>query len=522
MKKLRLSAPIVEQEHKRLENQSLDVRQANGWLRSFVKNIINPIIRLPRTRYKGVRITNDANDSEIRLCASAIALECIAVLGSNPDPEEEIRAIAQQAGVLKSLDAAIKKGDTWRSRAVCGVWWRRALRRELTRRTDSAMRAGALVKRNRAAYCGHTAVLHYQERQIENAKTLAALIAIPSGTGQPISLKELADSGPANPEIRRAELMTRVSGFEKVAEQRGDLGTFLTVTAPSRFHRFTGSGTENPLWNGQTPTDAQAYLCSIWAKTRAKLARKGLKVYGFRVAEPHHCGCPHWHLFIFAAPGALDTIEAIYKSYALQDSPDEPGAQKHRFTAKRCDPTKGTAAGYIAKYISKNIDGNGIENDQETGQKSSKSALQVRAWASTWGVRQFQQIGGPPVIVWRELRRLSHQEGRKAESQHLEGLIEAANLGDWQLYNQLMGGPVAAKKNRPVAVLKSDFDQETGEIYIGKYGDKISKIIGLTHKLGQTITRVIKWVISHAKDFLSKTLCQVLKIAPATGPPVLA
>ena len=522
LKKLRLSAPIVEQEHKRLENQGHDVRDANLWLRSFVKNIIRPIIQLPRTRHKGTRINNDANETEIRLCASAIALECVAVLQNSSSPTEEIRAIAKQAGVLKSLDAAINKGQTWRARAVCGIWWRRTLRRELTRQTDTAFRAGALVRRGRSAYCGHTSVMHYQERQIENAKTLAALVAIPSGTGAPVSLKELADSGPSNPLIRRAELMTRISGFEKVAELRGDKGTFLTVTAPSRFHRFTGAGIENPLWNGETPSDAQAYLCNVWAKTRAKLARSGLKVYGFRVAEPHHDGCPHWHLFLFAPPAALDAIEAVYKSYALSDSPGEPGEQKHRFTAKRCDPTKGTAAGYIAKYISKNIDGNGITVDAETGQNSSKSALQVRAWASTWGVRQFQQIGGPPVIVWRELRRLSQQEGRKVESKHLEALVLAAKLGDWQLYNQLMGGPVAAKKNRPVAVLKSDFDQETGEIYIGKYGDKISKIIGLTHKLGQTITRLIKWVISHAKDFLSKTLCQVLKIAPATGPPVLA
>lgn len=146
-------------------------------------------------------------------------------------------------------------------------------------------------------------------------------------------------------------------------------------------------------------------------KARAAISRAGIHVFGFRVVEPHHDGTPHWHMLLFMRPQDVDTVRDILCYHARITDSEElqtPNALKARFHVEAIDPAKGSATGYIAKYISKNIDGFALdgEQDEETGENLRDMAKSVSAWASRWRIRQFQQIGGAPVTVWRELRRL--------------------------------------------------------------------------------------------------------------------
>lgn len=158
-----------------------------------------------------------------------------------------------------------------------------------------------------------------------------------------------------------------------------------------------------------------------------QLDRQGIAYYGIRVAEPHHDGTPHWHLLVFVQPGEpLRQLVHTLRHYAFKAAPNEPGTHKHRFKTEIIDPSNGTATGYVAKYIAKNVDGahvgivltRGSEGEWlQSDDTPATLAERVRAWASTWGIRQFQLFGQPSVTVWRELRRLDTiRDNDKAEA----------------------------------------------------------------------------------------------------------
>lgn len=434
------------------------------------------------------------------------------------------RALLAARGLLDLWPATKKNRKVSRAGAVarmqCARWWRRAYRKLHARTVEACGIALGLVSRDAGLYASDEACTRRAAQNIRNAATLESVTAV-NENGQDFTLAELAAKGTANKAIRRVELLTRIAGFELIAKECGHAAYMVTVTCPSRFHRKrisrAGLVLDNPKFDGSTPDAAQKYLSRQWSRARAAAARAGLAWYGFRIAEPQHDATPHWHCLLFFPPGARGTnyrqlVSIIRRYFWRNETPAEPGAKKHRCDFERIDWRKGSAVGYVIKYVSKNIDGNGVGLDL-FGNDAITSSARVEAWASTWRIRQFQQIGGAPVTIWRELRRLHPENLGDNAPDELRAALSAINTAKvepgiqalaWKKYIGAQGGIGTPRAAQPLKLAK----EQTGEI--GRYGEPMgAAAVGIFAAGVRRFTSHVSELIGRAVDFTKGALSEV-------------
>jgi hypothetical protein len=447
---------------------------------------------------------------------------------------DAIKQPADQWGFIgKMPDFKTKEArDNWilsvMVRLLSAKWWERRVNRCWDRLQEHIAILLGKVRKGVSAYVSNATMKVVRERKRAMMRWLAETEVMNGQHDLVISMKDCWEASISNPVNRRAEMMTRMRGFEDYAEDQGHVGVFFTWTAPSRFHAWktgrNGKTIDNEKYEGATPRDTCAYLAKLWSLTRAALKRHDTPVYGFRVCEPHHDGTPHWHMLLFMRPSDRNKVISTLQSYALTDDKTElvrnPIAAPSftditpRFDWKLIDPTKGDATGYLAKYIAKNIDGAYVGDDEEANTPADQGALHACAWASWWGIRSFQQLGGAPVGVWRELRRISNAKKHGdlvgppkpvLQDPRFEAARFAADNAIFRCYLEAMGGALATRAEHPIKLAHLIEEQANA------YGEDIKRLMGLhTTHLGIK-TRLQGWEVVPAGTF------EAAKAAGATG-----
>ena len=457
-------------------------------------------------------------DSEICGMAKRLAQE-VAELDSGAqaqglDLPARVDMVRLMLRMMRVQESAPLVGEPAIRRAMDSAWWRRLLRKHVTRTVEAGAVKLGVVNRRGGGYASNATVRRRTAQAERNAKALEKRL-FKNEAGQVFTLAELAALSPSNPIIRGGELMTRIRGAEEYADARNHVGLFLTLTAPSRFHAVAlgngGKPRRNPRYDGcSTPRDAQMWLRKAWQRVRAQLAREGIRMYGIRVAEPHHDATPHWHALVWAEhEAAAQRIEEVIREKWLAEDGDEKGAAQNRVNIKRM--IGGGAAGYVAKYIAKSVGHAALADHLDVVQGQLWDVEQgdmpghrrVDAWAACWGIRQFQAIGMPSVCVWRELRRVSKDQidtarldGDKSTWQawgacHKHGEDIKA---DWRRYMEAMGGHCVARDRWHLRIARRTVPAGA----VNQYGEPIKpgqgRVVGLEARNGRwLVSRRIAW-----------------------------
>lgn len=389
------------------------------------------------------------------------------------------------------------------SRLIKDEWWVNQLKAQRMRWREALLIAAGEVNKARSPYASKMAIRDVHSRRLANLEYLKSCELENKVTGERIDLISKVMGSISNPEIRRMELMNTIAGIERYAASAGDVGMFITLTTPSKYHptRQVGKGESKTVqlnhgWNETafTPKDGQRYLCRIWSLMRTAFKDNDLEVYGMRVVEPHHDGTPHWHMMLFCKPGQRKAINEIMRRYALKEDGHEKGAAKQRFESRHLN--QGGAAGYIAKYIAKNIDGYALDGqlDHDTGKSLKDTAAAVTAWASTWRIPQFKPIGLPTMGAYRELRKLPRGVSIASEfDDRVEAARAAADEGDFERYIIAQGGANMPRDAQAVRVARKVTDE------VNDFEEDIERIVGIyaphlgAHRVH--VTRTAEWRI---------------------------
>jgi len=473
--------------------------QANKNLRSVTDAMRAPVWKYGKLKNKPATMEDD----EVKAAAEAAA-DLIGDIAATADDMgqmiEQVMAQVEELGAewpvkIGPCDSPEKIRDKQLggvARAKCARWWRRQIRRRNGRKAESVLRSLGRVQKSKQPYVSNWALNRWMAAQ-HSAKAMLEQMEAVNEVGEVKSLADAAAGSVSNPVNRRNELMVRLRGYEEMAEEAGLRGLFLTLTAPSKYHACHHYGPKNENFNGASPDQVQSYLSGVWASIRARWAKSGIRCFGFRVAEPHHDGTPHWHLLLFFSGGDLERAWNIFREEALKVDPEEvAGKESVRVLREDIDPER-SATGYIAKYISKNIDAYAVEMDEEAERTGSEGAMRARAWASLWGIRQFQQIGSVSVTVWRELRRRK-EPLEEWEPEEAEAIRAACDAGDWRTFVELMGGPTCKREDLALRPMHFDGGQSA-------YGDEVRRLLGIVMRGVSTFirTREHVWTIRQGK-----------------------
>jgi len=451
-------------------------------------------------------------------------------------------------------------GDSVKSqfaRTCTASFWRRAITIAVERAREHIFLRLGKVKKYGEFYASDLAVdarrsqIRMQQKWMENTK-LVMKQDEEAPTTQEMKKVEISLSDVVKgPEERFAKLYAFVAAMDALALKSKLNAAMLTITLEPEWHASPSKGVQS--WNGESPKAAHESFCDRWQAVLRDLHRNGIRLSGLRVVEPHGDACPHYHTWVLYRPEHEKKILATIMNYfklklkirssskgnssndLIYESKEDllcnrfrsrrQGEEGAQVDFARINRDEGNGVSYVMVYITKTLQGgscasldNPFEKPSEGKTSTTKGMERVDAFRAVWGINQGQLFGVAKCLtVWDQFRRMqtapTHWFLRKlwelARGGSAEGRIEKnqGKRGNAYGFLEALGGLDAArngKRARKRYAIKRLIEESSN-----KYGDKISKTVGITlvrkeykqvtikrghlskRRVAQTTTRVI-------------------------------
>lgn len=128
------------------------------------------------------------------------------------------------------------------ARMTSDKWWLNSLRRHNNAWREHLQIALTNVSKHKSLYASKVAVSEWREQKRRTREFLKSM-ELKDEEGNRVSLIDKFYGSSANPAIRRTEMMVRIRGFENICNELGYVAEFYTLTAPSKYHATTRTGT---------------------------------------------------------------------------------------------------------------------------------------------------------------------------------------------------------------------------------------------------------------------------------------
>lgn len=411
--------------------------------------------------------------------------------------EDGIREASKVAAWMGARMTPIDQMNTPKGRrAACERHHRRQLRKRAAAARQHIAALIGTIGAGGAPYADAYSLARWKERQAA-ARAFGEALALEFEDGERVKLWDVME---ASRKARISGLYVQSLALEGVAERRGLIPVFITMTLPPVHHPNPSHGRPyagRDWQDAPSPRDTDEALADVWRRFRARAAKSKIELLGPRVVEPHADGTPHIHALLYLK---TENEAATLDRHLRRVCPERVPGRRIASKLVHIDRKRASPASYVMKYILKSLPAweqaaehaDGVERDGDPDHLAHHA--EVAAWASERRLRRFAWLGLHGLrTVWQRVHGMTDAEAAAAPEE-IALARDAMLRGEWADALEALGVIRSDEKPRPRLVYE---ERENA------YGETVKRPVGISlHEWAMPLRRRKANIVLSGRTFV--------------------